>query len=101
MREAVIEDRAIKSALKEPARRFRFTDDGANEEIIVRRGASAYFIPFAQAKKKTRPHKLGTEKLHRAHMAEIVRGRSADSLQRREPAVHRPRPAYRRHVINH
>ncbi len=61
MREAVIEDPVINSAFAEPARHYRFDDDGITSDIVPSRRPSAYFIPVAQPKKRGTQLELGTE----------------------------------------
>lgn len=52
MSQAVIENPVINSPFIEPARHFRFTDEGITDEIIEVRRSSSYFIPIARPKKK-------------------------------------------------
>jgi type III restriction enzyme len=61
VREAVIENPVINSAFVEPAKHYKFTDDGITNEIVKARRPSAYFIPVAQPKKKGKQLELGTE----------------------------------------
>ena len=55
MREAVIEDPVINSALEEPRRHFRFTDDGIGEEIVPSRRPGVCFVPVARPRKGSIP----------------------------------------------
>lgn len=48
MSQAVIENPVINSPFIEPARRFRFTDEGITDEIIEERCSSSYFIPIGR-----------------------------------------------------
>jgi type III restriction enzyme len=61
VREAVIENPVINSAFVEPAKHYKFDDDGITSEIVAARRPSAYFIPVAQPKKKGKQLELGTE----------------------------------------
>ncbi len=54
MKQVVIENPIINSPFEEPARHFRFTDEGITDEIIDGRRISTYFIPIAPPKKKGR-----------------------------------------------
>jgi type III restriction enzyme len=51
MSQPVIENPVINSPFTEPARHFRFTDEGITDEIIEERRTSSYFIPIARPKK--------------------------------------------------
>ena len=48
----VIENPVLNSPYKEPARHFRFSDEGITSEIVESRRASSYFIPIPKPKKK-------------------------------------------------
>ena len=52
MKQVVIENPVINSAFEEPARHFKFTDDGITDVIVEGRRSSSYFVPIAQPKKK-------------------------------------------------
>ena len=52
MSRVVIENPVINSPFGEPARHFRFTDEGITNEIVGARRVSQYFIPIAKPKKK-------------------------------------------------
>jgi len=52
VKQVVIENPIINSPFDEPARRFRFTDEGITNEVVAGRRISSYFVPIAQAKKK-------------------------------------------------
>ena len=52
MREIVIENPVITSPFTEPARHFKFDDDGISNEILDGRRPSCYFIPIPKPKKK-------------------------------------------------
>ena len=52
MSKTVIENPVINSPFIEPARHFRFTDEGITDDIIENRRSSSYFIPIARPKKK-------------------------------------------------
>jgi len=61
MKIKVIENPIINSPFAEPARHFRFTDEGISDEIVDARRISTYFIPIAQPKKKGRQLTFETE----------------------------------------
>ena len=48
----VIENPILNSPFDEPARHFKFNDDGITDEIVEARRRSAYFIPIPPPKKK-------------------------------------------------
>ena len=52
MSQVVIENPIINSPFDEPARHFRFTDEGITNEIVDGRRTSSYFVPIAKSKKK-------------------------------------------------
>lgn len=52
MKDVVIENPVITSPFEEPARHFRFDDDGITNEIVEGRRPSCYFIPIPPPKKK-------------------------------------------------
>ena len=54
MEQVVIENPVINSPFTEPARHFRFTDEGITNEIIEERRISSYFVPIPKPKKKGR-----------------------------------------------
>jgi type III restriction enzyme len=54
MPQVVIENPILNSPFEEPARHFRFTDEGISNEIVEGRRTSSYFIPIAKPKKKTK-----------------------------------------------
>ena len=47
-----IENPILNSPFGEPARHFRFTDDGITDEIVEGRRSSSYFVPIPPPKKK-------------------------------------------------
>jgi type III restriction enzyme len=63
MEQVVIENPVINSPFAEPARHFRFTDEGITNEIVEERRISSYFVPIPKPKKKGRQLSLlaGTE----------------------------------------
>ena len=61
MREVVIENPVINSPFEEPARHFRFGDEGITDEIVEARRVSSYFIPIARPKKKGKQLVFDTE----------------------------------------
>ncbi len=52
MTQVVIENPIINSPFDEPARHFRFSDEGITNEIVDGRRISSYFVPIARPKKK-------------------------------------------------
>ncbi|MGA9408654.1 MAG: DUF433 domain-containing protein, partial [Bacteroidota bacterium] len=50
--QVVIENPILNSPFKEPARHFRFSDEGITNEIVEGRRISSYFIPIAKPRKK-------------------------------------------------
>ena len=52
MSQVITEKPIINSPFEEPARHFRFSDEGITNEIIAGRRASSYFVPIAKPKKK-------------------------------------------------
>jgi len=52
MSQVVIENPIINSPFDEPARHFRFSDEGITSEIVDGRRTSSYFVPIAKPKKK-------------------------------------------------
>ena len=58
MKQVVIENPVINSPFEEPTRHFRFTDEGITNEIVESRRISAYFIPIAAPKKKSKQAQL-------------------------------------------
>ncbi|MGH2600283.1 MAG: DEAD/DEAH box helicase family protein, partial [Dehalococcoidia bacterium] len=50
MEQVVIENPVINSPFVEPARHFRFADEGITNEIVEGRRASSYFVPIPRAK---------------------------------------------------
>src|SRR5260370_14452974 len=54
MPQVVIENPILNSPFEEPARHFRFTDEGISNEIVEGRRTSSYFIPIAKPKKKSK-----------------------------------------------
>ena len=54
MPQVVIENPILNSPFEEPARHFRFTDEGISDEIVEGRRTSSYFIPIAKPKKKSK-----------------------------------------------
>ncbi|MEC4682098.1 MAG: DEAD/DEAH box helicase family protein [Nitrospirota bacterium] len=52
MSQVVIKNPIINSPFDEPARHFKFSDDGITNEIVESRRISSYFLPIAKTKKK-------------------------------------------------
>jgi type III restriction enzyme len=58
MPDVVIENPIINSPFGEPARHFKFSDEGITNEIVEARRVSSYFIPIAKPKKKGKSTQL-------------------------------------------
>jgi type III restriction enzyme len=58
---SVIDDPIINSPFREPARHFKFDEDGITNEIVSGRRPSSHFVPIARAKKKGRQLQFDTE----------------------------------------
>jgi hypothetical protein len=52
VKHVIIEDPVINSSFREPARHFRFTDEGITNEVIDGRRSSSYLVPIARPRKK-------------------------------------------------
>src|SRR5713101_6682965 len=52
MSQVIIENPIINSPFAEPARHFRFNDEGITDEEVIGRRVSHYFVPIARSKKK-------------------------------------------------
>ena len=62
MPQVVIENPVINSPFSEPARHFRFSDEGITNETVEGRRPSSYFSPIARPRKKGAQRSLyGTE----------------------------------------
>jgi type III restriction enzyme len=59
--QVLIENPVINSPFAEPARHFRFSDEGITNEIVEERRASSYFVPIAASKKKGKQTVFETE----------------------------------------
>ena len=60
MKQVVIENPILNSPYDEPARHFRFSDEGITDDIVEARRISSYFVPIPQARKKS-PKQLAFE----------------------------------------
>jgi type III restriction enzyme len=58
---SVIDDPIINSPFREPARHFKFDEDGITNEIVGGRRPSAHFVPIPRAKKKGKQLWFDTE----------------------------------------
>ncbi|MBI3941017.1 MAG: DEAD/DEAH box helicase family protein, partial [Acidobacteria bacterium] len=58
MKQVVIENPILNSPFAEPARHFKFSDDGITDEIVETRRVSSYFIPIPPPKKKAKSAQL-------------------------------------------
>ena len=54
MNQVVIENPVLNSPYRAPQRHFRFSDEGITNDVIEARRKSAYFIPIAQPRNKSR-----------------------------------------------
>jgi type III restriction enzyme len=61
MSQVVIENPIINSPFGEPARHFKFDDEGITNEIAEGRRTSQYFVPIAKPKKKGKQLQFDTE----------------------------------------
>ena len=61
MSDVIIENPILNGAFREPARHFRFADEGITNEIVPGRRSSSYFIPIARPKKKGKQLAFDTE----------------------------------------
>ena len=61
MKQVVIENPVINSPFEEPKRHFCFSVEGITNEILESRRISAYFIPIAAPKKKSKQAQLSFE----------------------------------------
>lgn len=59
MKQVVIDNPIINSPYEEPARHFRFDEDGITDEILEQRRNSAYFVPVPMPRKKSKQLTLG------------------------------------------
>lgn len=56
--QVTIENPIINSPFKEPARHFKFSEDGITNEILEQRRPSSYFIPVPKSKKSSKSEQL-------------------------------------------
>ncbi len=80
MPQVVIENPVINSPFSEPARHFRFSDEGITNETVEGRRPSSYFIPIAKPRKKGAQRSLlGTEwtaeRIEENRLVNRIRGR--------------------------
>jgi type III restriction enzyme len=61
MPDTLIDNPNLNSPYQEPARRFRFGDEGITNEIDEARRSSAYFVPIPPPKKKGKQLLFETE----------------------------------------
>ena len=61
MTDTIIDNPIINSPFEEPRRHFRFDDAGITNEIVAHRRVSSYFMPIAQARKRTAQLAFATE----------------------------------------
>ena len=72
MPDVVIENPVINSPYEEPARHFRFDEDGITNEIVQARRLSTYFIPIPPPKKKGQTPLPGTWTSERVRENEFI-----------------------------
>jgi type III restriction enzyme len=58
---ALIDDPILNSPFLEPARHFKFDEEGITNEILTGRRPSSHFVPIARAKKKGKQLQFDTE----------------------------------------
>lgn len=61
MRQITIDNPVINSPFEEPARYFKFDDEGITNEIVDGRRPSAYFVPIPASRKRGKQHVIDTE----------------------------------------
>src|SRR3989338_9206006 len=61
MKQVVIENPILNSPFVEPARHFKFSEEGITDEILEARRISSYFVPIARPKKKGKSAQLTFE----------------------------------------
>jgi len=61
MTQVIIENPILNSPYEEPARHFRFSDEGITDEIVDARPVSSYFMPIPAAKKRGKQLAFDTE----------------------------------------
>ena len=59
--QVIINNPIINSPFEEPRRHYRFDEDGITDDIVPQRRISAYFVPIAQPKKKSKDKQLTFE----------------------------------------
>ncbi len=79
MSDVRIENPIINSAFAEPARHFRFDEQGITADIVEKRRPSAYFVPIPQAKKGKAQQSFETEwtkdRLKESDEINLIRGK--------------------------
>ncbi|HEY2839301.1 MAG TPA: DEAD/DEAH box helicase family protein, partial [Pirellulales bacterium] len=90
----VIENPILNSPFAEPARHFRFGEEGITDEIVEARRISSYFVPIAQPKKSgSKQTRFDTEwtndRLKESKFINQVRARVALWREGRRPGVTR------------
>jgi type III restriction enzyme len=60
-KQVIINNPIINSPFDEPRRHYRFDEDGITDDIVPERRISAYFVPIAQPKKKSKEKQLTFE----------------------------------------
>ena len=93
MKQVVIENPVLNSPFIEPARHFKFTDDGITDEINTGRRISSYFVPIPRPKKRGKQLVFDTEwtddRIKENEFINRVRGRVAIWRQGKYPGVTR------------
>lgn len=85
MAQVVIENPILNSPYGEPARHFRFSDEGITSEVVEARRVSSYFMPIPAAKKKGKQLAFDTEwtqdRVEENEFINRIRGRIAQWRQ--------------------
>jgi len=58
MADVVIENPILNSPFEEPGRHWRFSDEGITNDIVESRRISAYFVPIAQPRKRSKEKQM-------------------------------------------
>jgi type III restriction enzyme len=85
MSQVIIENPVINSPFEEPARHFRFGDEGITNDIVDGRRSSSYFVPIARPRKKGGQLAFETEwiqeRIQENQLINDIRGRVAQWRQ--------------------
>jgi type III restriction enzyme len=104
MASVVIANSILNSPFEEPARHFRFGDDGITDVIVTERRLAGYFVPVPQPKKKGKQLILDTEwtqdRFKEAEFINRVRSRVKVWRQQGWPGTTNTTAALLRHWLN-